>query len=198
MAQLYSYEKYDADRMARAKSVGAEISTKHSVEIASAIRGKPLDRAITLMKSVSEKKTPIRFTRFNSESAAHKPGIGPGKYPVKASLAYLKLLESVKKNAAAKNMDEEKLRIIHVKADRGAAPYHYGRHRGRTMKRTHLEIIVIEDEKVARKKEAKKKVPKKAAATKKKPEAKKEEKKQSPKSEAKSESKPQTAEEKQE
>jgi large subunit ribosomal protein L22 len=198
MAELYSYEKYDADKMARAKAVGAEISTKHSIEIASAIRGKPLDRAIEMMKKVSVKKVPVKFTRFNSESAAHKPGIGPGKYPVKASLAYLKLLESVKKNASAKSLDEDKLKIIHIKADRGAAPFHYGRHRGRTMKRTHIEIIVAEDEKITKKKEVKKKTSMKAAAPKKKAEVKPEIKNESPKKETKTESKQKPTEEKQE
>ncbi|MFT4309398.1 MAG: 50S ribosomal protein L22 [Candidatus Woesearchaeota archaeon] len=163
MVQSYSYTKYDANRMARARVVGAEISTKHSIEIASAIRGKPLDKAIEIVKRVSEKKAPLRFTRYIQESASHKPGIGPGKYPVKASLAYIKLLEGVKKNAIAKDMDEEKLRILHVKADKGPSPYHYGRHRGRTMKRTHIEIIVIEDEKITKKKEQKREQKKKTA-----------------------------------
>ena len=203
MAGEYSYEKYDANKMARAKRMGAEISTKHSIEIASAIRGKPLDRAIDMMKKVSEKKAPVKFTRFNSESASHKPGIGPGKYPVKAALIYMKLLEGVKNNASAKSLDEEKLKIIHVKADKGPSPYHYGRHRGRTMKRTHIEVIVAEDEKIAKKKEAKKKTQKKAASPKKKKETKKGHgkeaaKKEAPTKETKAEPKEKTPEEKQE
>ncbi len=146
--QKYAFEeeKYNKNTMARAKLLYQNISTKDSIEIAKAIRGKSLEKSLEMLKKVVEKKQPIKYTRFIQESAGHKPGIGSGKYPVKAAEAFISLLELVKSNAEQKSLDEEKLFIIHVKADKASRPWRYGRHRGRKAKRTHLEIVVEEKE----------------------------------------------------
>ncbi len=185
--QKYAFEeeKYNKNTMAKAKLLYQNISTKDSIEIAKAIRGKSLEKSIEMLKKVVEKKQPIKYTRFIQESAGHKPGIGSGKYPVKAAEAFITLLELVKNNAEQKSLDEEKLFIIHVKADKASRPWRYGRHRGRKAKRTHLEIVV--EEKEIEKKEKKEKKAKKTAKTETKKEKKKEEK--SEKKETKSEAK---------
>ncbi len=186
--QKYAFEeeKYNKNTMAKAKLLYQNISTKDSIEIAKAIRGKSLEKSIEMLKKVVEKKQPIKYTRFIQESAGHKPGIGSGKYPVKAAEAFITLLELVKNNAEQKSLDEEKLFIIHVKADKASRPWRYGRHRGRKSKRTHLEIVV--EEKEIEKKEKKEKKVKKTAKTEKKKEEKvKAEKKE--KKEIKSEAK---------
>ncbi len=148
MMQKYAFEekKYNKNTMAKAKLLYQNISTKDSIEIAKAIRGKSLEKSLEMLKRVVEKKQPVKYTRFIQESAGHKPGIGSGKYPVKAAEVFIILLELVKNNAEQKSLDEEKLFIIHVKADKASRPWRYGRHRGRKSKRTHLEIVVEEKE----------------------------------------------------
>lgn len=209
---MYTTQLYDKDKMARARIPDRAISPKDAREISAALRGKPLEAGIALMRDVQTKKRAIRFTRFNQESAGHKPGTGPARYPVKAAAAFQELLESVKANAEFKDLDAELLRITHVKADLAARPFRYGRHRGRQGKRAHIEVVVQEDDKLkakaSKKKEqdvtatkqkaASKKAPKKpskADAKETKP-AKTETKAEKPESkpEAKAESKPETVE----
>ncbi len=194
--QKYAFEeeKYNKNTMARAKLLYQNISTKDSIEIAKAIRGKSLEKSLEMLKKVVEKKQPIKYTRFIQESAGHKPGIGSGKYPVKAAEAFISLLELVKSNAEQKSLDEEKLVIIHVKADKASRPWRYGRHRGRKAKRTHLEIVVEEKEIEKKEKKDKKAETKKAEKENKKPTTKKTTKetavkKESKKTETKKESK---------
>ena len=148
MASNYGFQKYESQKMARARMLNQGISTKDSVEIAKAVRGRSLDASIALMEKVVSMQQPIKYTRFNAESAAHKPGIGSGRYPIKAATVFLQLLELVKANAGQKDLDEDALKIVHIKADKASTPYHFGRHRGRKMKRTHLEIVVVEDDAV--------------------------------------------------
>ena len=154
--------------MARAVGTSLGISTKHSIEICSLLRSKELSYAKELLKRAIEKKKAIPFTRFNSD-VGHKPGIGPGRYPEKASTEILKLLECVEANAQFKGLNTSELIIEHICAHKAGKAMRYGRQRGRTAKRTHVEVMVKES--------AKKK-------TDKKPEA-----KQAPKAEVKKPSK---------
>ena len=146
--------EYAKDTMARAKMTNVVVSPKDSREVSAALRGKSVAAGLALLSDVKEKKRAIRFTRYNSESAGHRKGIGPGRYPLKAAMAFEDLLESVRSNAEFKDLDPEILRIVHIKADIAARPFRYGRHRGRQGKRANIEVIVQEDE--ALKKKAKK------------------------------------------
>jgi large subunit ribosomal protein L22 len=127
-----------------AKAVGRDlpVSTKQAVEICKHLRGKDAARAKKLLQQVQEKSHAIPFTRA-SEGAGHKRGVGPGKYPVKAAGEFLKLLTAVEANAQQAGLFSQ-MRIIHLCAHRASRPMRYGRHRGREMKRTHVEIVVQE------------------------------------------------------
>jgi large subunit ribosomal protein L22 len=84
---------------------------------------------------------------------AHKRGLpgtwDAGRYPVKASKAYIRLLESVKKNAEYLGLDAEKLEIVHVSANRGRAqksffPRAMGRATPKVRESVNIEIIARE------------------------------------------------------
>lgn len=182
---MYSTEQYDKDTMARAKIVSAVVSPKDSREVSAALRGKSVAYGLALLADVKAKKRPIRYTRFNQESAGHRRGTGPGRYPLKAAEAFETLLESARANAEFKDLDPELLRIVHIKADIGPQPFRFGRHRGRTGKRAHIEVVVVEDEKLKQKAKAKQSV----SATKQKAESKTATKKESKTSETKSDEK---------
>ncbi len=150
--------------MARAVGTSLSISTKHAIEICNLIRHKQLSTAKDLLKKAITKEAPIPFTRFN-RNVGHRPGIGPGRYPEKASKEILGLLECVEANAQFKGLDTSSLVIEHICAQRASKAMRYGRKRGVRAKRTHVEVMV---------KEAAKKEPKKTDKAKPKAEPKKE------------------------
>ncbi len=127
------------------------ISSKFSIEICRWLRYRNLQNAKKLLEIVMERKTAVPFLKF-TQDLGHKPGkMTSGRYPYKASEAILGVLKSVEKNAAFKNLDTDNLKIIHMCAQKASSPMHSGRHGGRAMKRTHIEIVVAE-QKTAQKK----------------------------------------------
>ncbi len=130
------------ERLVWARMRDQPISVKHAVEVARALRGKKLTRAIAYLEDVIAKRQPVPYRRYVQESAAHKPGIGPGRYPVKTATVFLSLLKLALANAKHAGLDTEKLIIVHCKADKASQPYKPGRHTRRTFKRTHIEVAV--------------------------------------------------------
>ncbi len=118
------------------------ISIKHAVEVARALRGKPLREAMRLLEDVIALRKPIPYRRYVQESAAHKPGMGPGRYPVKTATVFLSLLKLAEANARHAGLDADTLIIIHCKADKAARPFKPGRHTRRVYKRAHIEVAV--------------------------------------------------------
>jgi len=131
-----------------AKAVGKDlpISTKNSIEICSFIRGREMQKAKDMLRKAIEKKQAVPFKRFTN-GAGHKKGMSGGKFPIKACTEILKIIELAESNAGYKGLNKGTLILKHVKADKASSPAHYGRKRGRSMKRTHIEIIVEEMEK---------------------------------------------------
>lgn len=162
MTQLkYSIKEFDSERMAKAIGRGLPISTKKSVEICNFIRGKSLKNSKKMLKSVIEKKKAVPYKRYN-RSIGHKTGkMTAGRYPVKASKEILSVLKSAEANAQFKGLNTSNMSIKHICAQKGSNQMHYGRQRGRVMKRTHIEVVLEEQTKGKRKKESKKKDSKK-------------------------------------
>lgn len=128
-----------------ARAVGRDlpISMKHSVEICSFIRGKNIQLAKQLLEEVIALKRAVPYMRFNQD-LGHKKGMASGRFPQKTAKEILKVLESVEINAQFKGMNTSRLRIAHIVTHFASRPLHSGRHRGRKMKRTHVEVIVQE------------------------------------------------------
>lgn len=145
--------KTDANE-AIARGRDLPISSKMSMEICDNIRYKKIDSAINLLEDVIEMKRPIIIRRFNWD-LGHKPGYGPGRYPINAVKVFIQLLKLAKANAENKGLNADKLVISFAKADFGQRRGHHGRHRGK-MKSTHVEIHVKEMEITEKKKKAKK------------------------------------------
>lgn len=108
-----------------AKAIGREmpISRKASIEVANAIRGMKLSEARDFLEAVIRKEKPVKYRRF-LDSISHRKGVGPGRYPVKVARYFLKVLENLEANAKAKELEIDKLRIIHIST-----------HKGRTIKK---------------------------------------------------------------
>jgi len=142
MAQ-YNYSYKVSENMAKAVGRHLPISYKYSVEICRYLRGKPMERAKAILTNVINMKEPIPFKRY-VKNIGHRPKMGPGRYPIKASKYILALLDSVTANAQMKGLATGKLEICHISAQRGPMIMHRGR-TGRTkMKQTHIEVVVRE------------------------------------------------------
>jgi large subunit ribosomal protein L22 len=152
MARIGYSQKISGDNIAKAKANELNMSPKHSIEIAGFIRHKQINEAIAYLNEVIALKKAIPFKRF-TRNVAHKRGLpgnwDAGRYPVKASKAYIRLLESLKKNAEYLGLDAEKLEIVHVTANRGRAqkaffPRAMGRATPKVRESVNIEIIARE------------------------------------------------------
>ncbi len=152
MARIDYSLKITGDDIARGKANELNMSPKHSIEIATFIRHQHVNDAIAYLNQVVTLKKAIPFRRF-CRNVAHKRGLpgnwDAGRYPVKASKAYIRLLESIKKNAEYIGLDPENLEIIHATASRGRAqkaffPRAMGRATPKVRESVNLEIVVRE------------------------------------------------------
>jgi large subunit ribosomal protein L22 len=152
MARIDYSTKISGDNIAKAKANELNMSPKHSIEIATFIRHQRVNDAIAYLNDVVGLKKAIPFRRFN-RNVAHKRGLpgnwDAGRYPVKASKAYIRVLESVKKNAEYIGLDADNLEIVHVSANRGRAqksffPRAMGRATPKVRETVNLEVVVRE------------------------------------------------------
>jgi large subunit ribosomal protein L22 len=141
------------ENVARAKANELPVSPKHSIEIARFIKNMTTAEAKAYLSDVVALKKAIPFKRFN-RNVAHKRGLkkwDAGRYPVKAAEAYIKLLESVEKNAEYIGLDTENLRISHAAANAGRGfraffPRAMGRATPKRRETVNIEIVVTEVE----------------------------------------------------
>src|SRR5947209_12852575 len=118
----------------RARSYGREIplAWKKSVELARQLRGKTVDDAREYLERVISLKQPVPMKKYK-RWVAHKSGMGPARYPVKAAKAFLKVLESAVSNAEFTGKDDPDAMVIRViNAHKGSTtkavrPRAYGR-----------------------------------------------------------------------
>jgi len=152
MARTEYSQNVKGDNIAKVKANELNMSPKHSIEIAGFIRHKRVNDAIAYLNEVVRLKKAVPFRYFN-RNVAHKRGLpgnwDAGRYPVKASKEYIRILESVKKNAEYIGLDAENLEIIHASASRGRAqkaffPRAMGRASPKVRESVNIEIIVRE------------------------------------------------------
>jgi len=139
----YAYNKELKDNMVKAYGRALGISTKTSVEICRNIRGKNLQKAKAFLTRVINKESAVVMKRYNMDTA-HKPGIGAGKYPIKAVTEILYLLKSAESNALNKGLNTNSLIIEHLSAHKASTVWHYGRQKRSKMKRTHIHVVLAE------------------------------------------------------
>ncbi|MBU0980690.1 MAG: 50S ribosomal protein L22 [Nanoarchaeota archaeon] len=133
------------EHTAKARGESLPVSSKHSIEICSYIRGKRLEKAKRMLQEVISMKEAVPFKRFHG-NMGHKSGMAAGRYPVKAVTQILKVLDNAEANAQFKGLNTSSLKIVHICANRAARPMRHGRHGGVQSKRTHVEIVVQESE----------------------------------------------------
>jgi len=151
----YNFQKeIDAKKTARASMSNIPISTKYAVEFSNYFNGMLLRKAIKITEDIEQKKDYLPLVKYNLK-VAHRKGdskrnVASGRYPVKATKYVKNLLLDVKSNAENLNLDFEKLKIIHMFANKGVTRSKLqplGRVAGkqRESKSTNIEVIVLEE-----------------------------------------------------
>ncbi len=144
MAQhTYAYQSWKPETMARAVGRDLSVSAKDSVEICRHLRNKNITDAKGMLNAAIEMRKPIRLNRFNKK-VAHKKAIGPGRYLCSTARAILGVIENLEANAQQKGLSTANLVVVHACAHQASRPFRASRHRGRRMKRTHVEIVCEE------------------------------------------------------
>ncbi|HIH11915.1 TPA: 50S ribosomal protein L22 [Candidatus Woesearchaeota archaeon] len=134
--------KTTLEHLASARATNLTISTRHSVELANSLRYKDVSYARKFLEDVLNFKRAVPFTRHTFD-LGHKPGIGPGRYPQKATQEFLRLLASVEKNAQYRGLDTTRLKIVGLVVNKASIPMNGGRNR-HAGRRTHIAIHVAE------------------------------------------------------
>ena len=158
-------------RLATARAVEEDLHVKHCFEVARAIKHRTAGEAIEFLNKVLKiesdrpdirKKAvavPFRLGSGNKKRKRSGPsmvghrkgGIGPGRYPVKASKLMIKLINSCMENARHQyeDIDPEEMVITHCAAHRGTIKRGFTpRARGRASPKNHYKVnveIFLED-----------------------------------------------------
>lgn len=154
----------DPKTTARSGIMNARLSWKDSIEMGRFIKGMKAAKAKAFLQDVIRKKRALPLPRFN-DNRGHKPGkLGPGRYPVNVSRAFLELIESAEKNAEHKGLDEAALVVKYVFANKGGSFSRPRRNefRGQIRKSANISIILEGKEIVASAKKAGKHAEKKS------------------------------------
>ena len=147
----YSIQGLDPDRTAIASSRDLRISPKSTREICNFINGMKLEKAKDVLRDIADLKQPIPFRRYRKKVPHRKGkrGYDSGRFPQKAAIKLLELLESVEANAEFKGLFADRLKIIHIAAHRGRVirkfiPRAFGRASPYFKHLTHIEVAVEE------------------------------------------------------
>ncbi len=147
----YSIQGLDPDRTAIASGRDLRISPKATREICRFLRGMRLEKAKDVLQEVIELKKPVPYFRHRKK-VGHRRGVqgfAAGRFPQKAAGEVLKVLESVEANAEFKGLYTDRLKIIHIAAQRGRVlrnyiPRAFGRSSPYFNHLTHVEVAVEE------------------------------------------------------
>jgi len=148
----YSITGLDPDRTVKCSGRQLRISPKASVEICRTIRGMKLSDAKTLLERVIEKKQAIAYRHYKKEVPHRRQLAEPfyaGRFPQKAAGHILRLLDELEANAEYRNLDTERLKIIHAAAQRANKiprrnPRAFGRSDLLQATTTHIELVGFE------------------------------------------------------
>lgn len=118
---------------AAAAARNLSISTKEAVDVCNMIRGRNIDKAISMVENVLLFK---QVVRMNSREVPHQhgPGVMAGRFPMNTCKEFLRLLKQLRATAIYNELDLEKVVIV-CNADRASQPFRRG---GSRFKRTHI------------------------------------------------------------
>ena len=106
----------------------------------------------SFLDEVIDKKIAVPYRRYNNEVAHRsniRDGFFSGRFPKKASIEFLKLLDNLESNAEYKGMDLDRLKIISCVVHKGTklerfTPRAMGRSSPKIDTLVHVEIVARE------------------------------------------------------
>ena len=142
----------DPDATAKAMLRERHMSHKHSKEIAREIKGMAAGEAVDYLEAVVAGDRSVPFRSHNSGVGHRKDidGWDAGRYPEKASKAFLDLLENAINNADHQGFDGETMTVLHCAANKvgespGRKPRAFGRASEWNTPQVDVEMILSED-----------------------------------------------------
>ncbi|MXR52548.1 50S ribosomal protein L22 [Halovenus sp. WSH3] len=152
MGISYSVEA-DPETTAKAMLRERHISHKHSKAIAREIKGMTASDAVEYLEAVIEGTQSVPFRQHNS-GVGHRSdvdGWDAGRFPEKASEAFLDLLENAIGNAEYQGFEGEEMEIMHVAAHKvgeaqGRKPRAMGRASPWNTPEVDVELVLEETE----------------------------------------------------
>ncbi|NEU55930.1 50S ribosomal protein L22 [Halorussus sp. MSC15.2] len=150
MGISYSVET-DPDTTAKGMLRERHMSHKHSKAIAREIKGMTAAEASEYLQKVIDGERSVPFKSHNS-GVGHRSDIDgwdAGRYPEKASEAFLTLIENVVNNADQQGFDGESMEIMHVAAHKigevqGRKPRAMGRASAWNTPEVDVELVLKE------------------------------------------------------
>ena len=141
----------DPDTTAKAMLRERQVSLKHSKAISREIKGMTAEKAVAYLESVIEGERSVPFRQHNT-GVGHRSDIegwDAGRYPEKASKAFLDLLENAVNNADHQGFDGETMQIAHVAAHKvgespGRKPRAFGRASPWNTPQVDVELVLEE------------------------------------------------------
>ncbi len=141
----------DPDRSARAMLRERHMSHKHSVELARELRGKSVEEAVDYLEAVRDGDRSVPFRRFNT-GTGHRSDIDgwdAGRFPEKATAAFLDLFENAVNNAENQGFDADGMVVAHCAAHKvgeveGIQPRAMGRATARNTPEVDVELVLEE------------------------------------------------------
>ncbi len=150
----YSVRVADETKIAKAVARDVPVSPKKIVNLARVIKGMKLEEARKFLEDVIDKRQPVPQWKYKGKIAHHKGvsdrwRIPQAKYPVKAAKYMLKLLRNLEANAENKDLDIDRVRIIHVGVHKSFIlkrfmPRAFGRSTPKFRRLSHIEVIAEE------------------------------------------------------
>lgn len=117
----YSKEVGEPGKIAKASGSYLRTHFKNTREVAAAIAGKKLLKAVDYLKNVQDHKQAIPFRRFaggiGRTAQGKEFGVSRARWPVKSVEFVLGLLKNAEANAEVKSLDKEKLVIKHIQVN---------------------------------------------------------------------------------
>lgn len=135
-----SEEKSQAKKQAIVNGRDLPVSLKHAVAICNFIKGKEIDKAISMLEEVVKMRKAVPMRGEIPHRHGMNKASGSGRYPVKASGIIIILLKSLKSNAIVNELELEKYRVHAIP---NLAPRPYKRFGQGRFKRCHITIKLI-------------------------------------------------------
>ena len=147
----YSVQGLNPEKTAIASGRDLRIKPKVAREICNQLNGMRLDQAKVYLEDVIDKKRAVPYYRYRKKVPHRKElqGHDAGRFPEKTAEEILKILNSVEANAEFKGLYADRLRIVHMAAQRGRVirkyiPRAFGRASPYFKHLTHIEVAVEE------------------------------------------------------